>query len=588
MPKSCLVYIIASLSVVSCVLPAAYAVGETSAAPRVSASVPAAAAPTGSTALTDAALNAVASAVLAARIAAIRTPKAPEMPRINGPRVYGACPGRPFSYKIPATGVKPLLFSAQGLPTGLKLDSATGIISGAVFKAGSYRLALSAANGQGKAAISFEIIIGDAISLTPPLGWNTYNAFRMRISDALIRAQADAMVSSGLADHGWSYLNIDDGWQSKRSAAGVIEGNAKFPDMKALAAYVHDKGLKFGVYSSPGPRTCARFEGTFGHEDLDAATYSEWGVDYLKYDYCFYESLAQGLFANEYAKLLPAFADRIHALTREKTPLTEIRPRAAASNERIKAINAELEEIERQVAPEKRRAIERAILMAPYAHFRSSLDKVNRDIIYSICQYGMGDVWEWGAQTGANGWRTTRDITPRYAAMRSIVVKQVGLEKWAGPGHWNDPDMLEIGNGELNPDEMYSQMTWWSLLAAPLLIGTDLTKMDELVVSILSNDEVIGVNQDALGKQGTRLRASETQEVWIKPLSDGTLAVGLFNLSEAPVEISVSLAELKRTGAQKVRDLWRGKELPSATANFSATVAPHGAEMFRLGTPRLP
>ncbi|MBC7782809.1 MAG: putative Ig domain-containing protein [Burkholderiales bacterium] len=520
------------------------------------------------------------------RQAAIRTPPAPETPRINGPRVYGARPGRPFAYQVPATGVRPMSFAATGLPAGLEINAETGLITGAVHQRGIFPVMLTAKNNRGVQTAGFDIVISDQIALTPPMGWNNYNAFRMRIDDNLIRAQTDAMVSSGLVNHGYTYMNIDDGWQGTRDDGGNIRPNQKFPDMKALGDYIHSKGLKFGLYSSPGPRTCAKFEGSYDHEDQDAATYGAWGVDYLKYDWCFYDGIAQKIAANGYAAALPGDAERIQAIVAERVPLTEIRPRKPESNERIKVLTAELETILDKLPGGKRKEIDRAMYIAPYMQFGESLAKVDRDIVYSLCQYGMGNVWEWGPSVKANVWRTTRDITPVWPKFTSIINQQVGLEKWASPGHWNDPDMLEIGNGQLTHEEMHTQMTQWCILAAPLLIGCDLTKMDELTLSIYSNDEVIAVNQDALGKQGYPASKNGSQEVWLKPLTGGRWAVALFNRGEEPIEMTYKVSELKISGPPIVRDLWRQRDLPPDTSEVTVTVGPHGAEMFSVAPQR--
>jgi len=242
----------------------------------------------------------------AAPVAAeILTPKPPATPRITGPKIFGVRPGNPFLFKVTATGDKPMSFTAENLPQGLSLDPSTGMITGTLTEKGETKVTLTASNALGKNSRPFRIVCGDTIALTPPLGWNSWNFFGRNIDDAKVRAAADAMVSSGLIDHGWTYINIDDCWEGKRDADGMIQGNEKFPDMKALGDYIHAKGLKFGIYSSPGPLTCQGLEGSLGHEDQDAQQYANWGVDYVKYDSCSYGRIAGLLHIEKYAEILP-------------------------------------------------------------------------------------------------------------------------------------------------------------------------------------------------------------------------------------------------------------------------------------------
>lgn len=523
-------------------------------------------------------------AVIAARLAAIRTPATPATPRINGARVVGARPEKPFLYRIPTTGDRPIRFSAQALPRGLKLDTATGIISGVTpAKKGTYTLRLRASNALGKTSAELDLIVGDNLALTPPMGWNNYNAFRLRISDSLIRAQADAMVSSGLADHGYAFVNVDDAWEGVRAADGTIQGNERFPDMPGLGAHIHSHGLKFGIYSSPGFETCGGFIGSLHYEEQDARAFASWGVDYLKYDWCSYIVDAGRLAADRHAELLPAHADRLRSLASEYGPMRNDRrrPRPPEMSARMKAIEAEQKSLLAAIPAETLLAIERDIATDAYRVMGRALEASGRDIVYSLCQYGEARVWEWGPEVGAQLWRTTRDITPRWTQIMGIVNRQKGLEKWAGPGRWNDPDMLEIGNGALTPDEMHMQMTQWCLLASPLLLGNDLTKLDPLVLSILTNDEVIAVNQDRLGRQGWLLRKTGDAELYVKPLSGDRWAVAFFNRGETTLEITLDPAELELSAIENVRDLWRQRDLP-ASPTITFTVAPHGAELVAL------
>ena len=355
-------------------------------------------------------------------------------PAIHGPRITGSTPGCPFLFLIPATGAKPLTFSARNLPEGLTLDAATGIISGTLKQDGTTVVDLSVKNALGESHRKLTIVGGKhKLALTPPLGWNSWNCWAGAVSDEKVRAAADAMVASGLAAHGFQYVNIDDCWEGKRDANGEIQGNEKFPDMKALADYVHGKGLRFGIYSSPGPETCAGFEASWQHEQQDANTYAKWGVDYLKYDWC------------SYGRVAPPNPDL-------------------------------------------------AAMQKPYRVMREALDHCGRDIVFSLCQYGMGDVWKWGAEVGGNCWRTTGDIRDEWGSMSGIGFAQTGHERFAGPGHWNDTDMLVVGKvgwgpvqhqTKLKPDEQLTHITLWCLQAAPLLIGCNMAALDEFTIALL-------------------------------------------------------------------------------------------------------
>jgi alpha-galactosidase len=357
------------------------------------------------------------------------------------------------------------------------------------------------------------------------MGWNSWNHFAAKIDDATVRAQADAMVSSGLRDAGYRYINIDDTWEGARGADGAIQPNAKFPDMKALADYVHAKGLKLGIYSSPGPKTCAGYEGSQGHEAQDARTYAAWGIDYLKYDLC---SLGPSMIA-------------------------------AGSLEKAQAIE-----------------------LTAYQKMGEALRATGRPIVYSLCQYGFDQVWRWGGDVGGNLWRTTGDIEDKYPRMAEIGFGQAGLAKYARPGRWNDPDMLEVGNGGMNPTEYRTHMSLWALLAAPLLAGNDLSKMSPDTLAILTNRDVIAIDQDPAGLQGDRVRAEGPLEIWVKPLAGGARAVGLFNRSDLPAEMAVDFAEVGVSGAVKTRNVWAATDL-GAISGYTAIVPAHGVLLLRLG-----
>ena len=458
----------------------------------------------------------------------------PPEPEINGPLIVGATPGRPFHHLVPATGEGPLTFAAQGLPAGLEIDAETGIITGALQGPGRAVASITVKGPRGTATQALTIVGGDdALALTPPLGWNSWNAFGAAVNDAQVRAAADAMVEKGLAAHGYQYIVIDDGWEGERDENGILQPNEKFPDMKALADYIHDRGLKFGIYSSPGPTTCQGLAGSWEHEQIDAETWAEWGVDYLKYDYCGYSRIAE----------------------------------------------------DRSV-PWLRR---------PYDEMSGILTTIDRDIIHSIGEYGWGDVWEWGESAGGHLWRTTGDLENSWANLESVGFRQAGREPYAGPGHWNDTDMLIVGTlswgrGEPTPtkltkNEQIVHITLWALQAAPLMIGADMSLLDEWTVDLLTNDEVLDVTLDTLGVAGGRVWKEGRLEVWSRPLHDGTRAVGLFNRGLKPYEVTARFEDLGLSGTQPVRDLWQQKDLGEHTDGFTVEVPRHGAVMVKVGSP---
>ena len=529
----------------------------------------------------------------------LRTPDAPKTPRINGPHIYGQRPGRPFLYHLPATGQRPMTFAATNLPEGLSLNKSTGNITGTAPKAGTYQVAFTAENALGHDSKTITLVIGTTLCLTPPLGWNSWNCFAGQIDETKIRGAVDAMVKTGLVDHGWTYINMDDRWEGGRGADGRIQSSKSFPDMKAMTDYIHGLGLKVGLYSSPGAFTCAGAPGSLGHEDQDAQTYADWGMDYLKYDWCSYQENEITARAERFAVALPGSAAEILRLAAQQRdlqakyaghpPYTQ-QPSTPEERDQISRqdheISGKLEALYHQVPGELQSEINTATDKYPYQVMRASLDKVNRDIVFSFCQYGIGGVYAWGEEVGGNTWRTTGDIGASWESVQDHGFGQNGLEKWASPGHWNDPDMLEIGNGALTPDENYTHMTLWCMLASPLLIGCDMTKINPFIISLFSNDEVIAVNQDSFGRQGHRLKQNGQTEVWIKPLDDGSLAVAFFNRGLAAAEVAVTWNELKIEGRQPVRDLWRQKDVGSADTQYSVNVASHSAELFKIGPGR--
>ncbi|MBL8878122.1 MAG: NPCBM/NEW2 domain-containing protein [Phycisphaerales bacterium] len=454
----------------------------------------------------------------------------PLYPVINAPRITGATTGREFLFRIPASGERPMFFEAVGLPEGLTLDADAGIVRGRLAHDGRAEVTLTATNQHGVARANLTIEgCDDCLALTPPMGWNSWNVWGTAVDAEKVRDAADWLIRSGLADHGYQYINIDDAWEAGRDELGRIECNEKFQDMRELADYMHSRGLKLGIYSSPGPKTCASYEGSHEHELLDARRYAAWGIDLLKYDWCSYGGVA------------------------DDASLAELRK--------------------------------------PYDVMRTALDAAGRDIVFSLCQYGMGDVWTWGEAVGGNYWRTTGDITDTWASLSTIGFGQAGNEQYAGPGHWNDPDMLIVGkvgwgpnirDTRLTPNEQLTHMTLWSLLAAPLLIGCDLTQLDDFTLALLKNPEVIEINQDRLGRQAARISTQGRTEIWARPLANGTTAVGLFNRGRSPTEIRLDFDALNLHGPIAVRDLWRRRDLGEFVGSYNVTVARHGAAFIVL------
>ena len=500
----------------------------------------------------------------------ILTPKPGPAPRITGASVVGARPGHPFLFKVPATGTRPIAYAATNLPAGLSIDAATGIITGAVPTWGQYRVQVSARNAVGSATRELRIVIGDTLALTPPMGWNSWNCFASAVKASDVEGAADAFVKTGLIDHGWTYINVDDFWETRplhddaviadivahaklkpkgrqysfhdnpdpalvgpaRDASGKINSNSRFPDMKAMADHIHRLGLKAGLYSSPGPLTCGGCTASYAHEALDAERFADWGFDYLKYDWCTYRHY---------------FGEDTRA-------------------ERVQ----------------------------PYDLMGRMLVAQKRDIVFSLCQYGDSNVWEWGASVDGNCWRTTGDINDTWGSLAGIGFSQNGHEAYASPGHWNDPDMLVVGQvgwgpklhpTRLTPDEQYTHISLWSLLAAPLLIGCDLTKVDDFTLNLLTNDEVIAVDQDPLGHPARRVTKVKDSEVWARVLADGSLAVGLFNRSELPATVRVAWSDLGIAGERVVRDLWRQVDVGTRSDGYEVRVPRHGVFLMKVSPP---
>jgi alpha-galactosidase len=483
---------------------------------------------------------------------AILTPRPKPQPRINGPLVYGCHPGNPFLYRIPCQGERPINFSVKGLPPELKLDSNTGIITGKAPQKGEYNVVILADNSKGRDNRKLKIVAGDNLSLTPPMGWNSWYVHYNRISDPLIREAADAMISSGMADVGYQYVNIDDCWSTAgkshpftrdssrigtiRDEKGNILPNSHFPDMKGLTGYIHAKGLKAGIYSSPGLISCCGLTGSWQHEEQDAAQFSAWGFDFLKYDWCYYTKM----------------------LGREPS----------------------LDDLQK-----------------PYFLMGNVLKRQPRDIIFNLCQYGRGNVWEWGAKAGGHCWRTAGDLGFELNRFFDVALNNAGFGPWSKPGAWNDPDYLLIGwIGSQNKDDtftephpspltaqqQYSYMSLWCLMASPLIFSGDMSKLDDFTLNVLCNPEVIDVNQDPLGLCGSVIIKTEETFLMIKKLADGSKAVGLFNRGKRTAEVLVDWKELQLTKRQSVRDLWHQKELGTFDRQFIAQVPAQGVVMVKI------
>jgi|WetSurMetagenome_2_1015567.scaffolds.fasta_scaffold00070_22 alpha-galactosidase len=479
----------------------------------------------------------------------ILTPEPSPSPRINGAKIFGVRPGSPFLFTIPVTGKKPVKYEVLNLPEGLVCDGATGMITGTLNTPGEYLTTIRVTNYAGKAEREFKIVCGDRLALTPHMGWNSWYVWENHVTDSIMRAAADAMVKTGMIDHGYMYVNIDDCWSVKenskdssllgepRDERGMINSNRRFPDMKAMTDYIHSLGLKAGIYTSPGPTTCAGFVAAYQHEEKDVERYVEWGFDFLKYDWCFYSRVGR----------------------------TDTLPD----------------------------------LQKPYILISEIIKSQKRDIILNLCQYGMGEVWKWGKSVGGNSWRTAGDLGGSFEGIGTALFRDGfdvftdnELYKYGGPGGWNDPDYLLIGylsNWEgstvptpLTPNEQYTQVSLWSIQAAPLILSGDITRLDDFTLSLSTNDEIIEVDQDPLGKPGYRVSRNEGLEVWKRELEDGSVAVGLFNRGDKAVKMTVQWPDLGITGRQRVRDLWRQKDLGRYDTRFSAKVRRHGVVMVRM------
>ena len=473
----------------------------------------------------------------------VLTPPSAAVPRVNGARVYGVRPARPIVFRVPATGAAPLDVRVEGLEKapGRAYDPATRILSGRIAERGDYRLTIVATNAFGCDRKPFAVKVGDTIALTPPMGWNSWNAFGPEVSAEKVAAAAEAMISSGLADHGWSFVNIDDYWENnpsrakddpslagpERLADGTIATNARFPDMKGLVDGIHARGLRAGLYSSPGPYTCGRCVGSFGHEEHDAKTYARWGFDYLKYDWC-----------------------------------------------TCKVMKGDPEGY-----------------TLPFLKMGLALRALDRDIVYSF-NSGLGKRLPslWGRFVYANCWRISGDVFDTWTSVSAAISLSKRLYAYSAPGAWNDPDMLCIGPvryndfrpSRLSPNEQYTHISMWALLAAPLMIGCDMTKMDELTLSLLTNDEVIEIDQDELGAAAGCIAEGDDWEIWARPLAGGDVAVGLYNKSKRAQTIVFDMEKAGLLCKWRVRDCWRQEDVGVFLGSYSSEVPGHATELLRF------
>lgn len=502
----------------------------------------------------------------------ILTPPAPEAPRINGPKIYGGRPGKIFLYRIPCEGLRPVSFKAEGLPSGLTLDSEKGIITGTTpQEKGTYEIKFTATNKKGSASRDFKIVVGDKIALTPPMGWNTWGGHMLKVSNDLMKRAADIIVNKGLADVGFQYISIDDCWMridpdffSKnkemfakrtpgfpfekvvgppRDECGRILTNSFFPDMKEMTDYIHSFGLKAGIYSGPGPQTCQLFVSSFGYEASDAKQFSDWGFDLLKYDMCSYRDIMTRL-----NKALPEGSPEISEIT----------------------------------------------IWQPMSDF---LYNQNRDMIYNLCQYGRQNPWLWAPEINIQTWRTGDDLNHNVETYFKVALRVMkDLRDYSKPGQWNDPDFMYIGKIHdyrnkmappqeipLNSNQRYQYVSLWSMITVPYFFSANMDELDDFTVGLLRNADLVNVNQDELGHVAEVVRETEKEVVIMKKLADGSMAVGLFNRDpSADRLISLKWEEVGMPGERMVRDLWRQKELGKAKDGLSVNISPDGCAVLRI------
>ena len=497
----------------------------------------------------------------------ILAPATEVAPRFNLPGAVGVRPGHPFLQRVNVAGMRPMQLFAENLPAGITFDAGRQVLEGVAPAApGESIIRLQAENAAGRANFSLRIVVGDTLSLTPPQGWSSWYCMSFKVSDAWVRDAASALVRTGLADHGWTLVKIDEAWMTRpapddpvfvelkakeqlgrhagywkgsitdptflgpaRDAQGRILPNARFPDMPALTAWLHARGLQAGIYSSPGVLTCGGCTGSFGHETEDAAQFVAWGFDFLMYDWCAYY-LETG-------------------------------------------------------------RLERADWELPFARMGAALRAQPRDIAFNLCEYGNAEVWKWGGSVGGQSWRVDQDLMDTWGAIAGTGFFGEDRDQYAGPGRWNDMCFLMLGHigfeRKLHPvrltrDEQRTHLALWCLRSSPLIFGGDPSSLDEATLALLTNDEVLAIDRDLLARPARRVVLNDGQEAWVRELADGAMVVGLFNRDEEPAAVRVSWNRLALSGTWRVRDLWRGRPVEGAEAGWSGSVPRHGVALLRL------
>ncbi len=507
--------------------------------------------------------GAVVKPVIAERFVqlGILTPKEKEEPLFNGADIWGVRPTHPIIFRVPVSGVRPMKFTAKGLPEGVTFDEKLGVIGGKAPKIpGDYDIQVTAKNAKGEATKTITLRVGKTIALTPPMGWNSWNIWGSKLTADLARRAADALHNSGLAEYGYAYVNIDDYWQKnnvkkdrtdlhglERDANGKILPNESFKDMKGLADHIHSYGFKAGLYSSPGMRTCGDCTGSYRFEKEDAESYAEWGFDYLKYDWC------------SYADIFKAETGRGTWEDFSKNPLPTDDPWSR-----------------------------------PFRLMSKHLEAQNRDIIHAFCQYGRGQTELWGREAGAQVWRTWQDLKDTWSWLRIAIegyVPNAEFYKYTGPGFWPDPDMMIVGLQRsfgtthptyITPNEQYTHVSIWTLLCAPILIGCDLEALDPFTKAILSNREIIAINQDRLGKVGRRTVREDDLEIWVKELNNGDVAVGIMNVYHLSRPITFNFKDAGLKGTYDLRDVWRQKDIGTFTDSYTGVIPGHATLVLRM------
>ncbi len=515
----------------------------------------------------------------------ILTPPVAATPRINGAKIFGVRPGSPLLYQVAASGERPMKFSAENLPAGLSLDQNSGQISGSLAEAGRHLVNLRAENARGVAERMLTIVVGEEIALTPPMGWNSWNVWGGNVSQEKVLAAARLLVSSGLRDHGWTYVNIDDGWQGIRGGPfNAIQPNAKFPEMAQLSAEIHSLGLKFGLYSTPW-RTS--FYGQIGSSADSAEGKYEWIEDGTHTEFYKYRFPQDTSALAKFSWLKP-LADWLHERRIQKITrsLRIFGPFSFVAQDAKQWSAWGVDYLKYDWVP---------IDVAHTAAMQRELAGTGRDVVYSVANNTPFPLAPEISRL-TNSWRTSGDVKDNWHDVSKIGFTR---DRWAPfnrPGHYNDADMLVLGTvgwgktlrrTKLTSDEQYTHMSLWCLLAGPLLLGCDLEQLDPFTLGLLTNDEVLEINQDPLGKQATRVTREGDAEVFAKPMEDGSRAVGLFNRGAAQRSVKIDWSRLGLTGAQQVRDLWRQKDLGVFQNGFAAPVPGHGVLLIRV-TPASP